>query len=92
MHIAVAKGAKAGKTFIEYVDYLADNHYVPPSSRDWVDHIRKKGNEANHEIVIMKSEDAEELLLFIAMLLKFIYEFPARMKSKAPKPSKPSAA
>jgi hypothetical protein len=73
MHIAVAKGAKAGKNFIEYVDYLADNHYVPPNSRDWVDHIRKKGNEANHEIVIMKPEDAEELLLFIAMLLKFIY-------------------
>ena len=44
-----------------------------------VDHIRKKGNEANHEIVLMEKEDAEDLLVFSEMLLKFIYEFPKRV-------------
>jgi hypothetical protein len=44
-----------------------------------VDHIRKKGNEANHEIAIMSRTDAEELISFIEMLLKFMYEFPARI-------------
>jgi hypothetical protein len=44
-----------------------------------VDHIRKKGNEATHEIALMGQADAEELIGFTEMLLKFIYEFPARV-------------
>jgi hypothetical protein len=82
MHIAVAKGAKAGENFVYYVEYLADKNYIPPDARDWVDHIRKKGNEANHEIVIMKADDAKDLLAFIEMLLRIIYEFPATIKRK----------
>jgi Domain of unknown function (DUF4145) len=82
MHIAVSKGAKAGETFIKYVEYLSNNNYVPPGAKDWVDHIRKKGNEANHEITIMGREDAEELIAFIEMLLKIIYEFPASIQKK----------
>lgn len=82
MHIAVSKDAEKGKSFAYYVDFLADNHYVPPGAKGWVDHIRKIGNEANHEIVIMPKEEAEELLSFCEMLLKIIYEFPATVKKK----------
>jgi hypothetical protein len=82
MHVAISKGAKPGDTFIAYVEFLAANNYVPPDAKDWVDHIRKRGNEATHEITIMKKEDAEELLAFSEMLLKVIYEFPAAMKRK----------
>jgi Domain of unknown function (DUF4145) len=78
MHIAVDAGAKAGAPFVEYVNYLADNHYAPPKSKEWVDKIRAHGNEANHEIIIKKKEDAEEIMVFLEMLLRFIYEFPAR--------------
>lgn len=82
MHIAVAKGASENLKFIEYVEYLSENHYIPPGSKDWVDHIRDKGNEANHEIVLGKREDAEELLNFVGVLLKMIFEFPAAMQRK----------
>ena len=82
MNIAVSKGAEEGLKFIEYVEYLSNKHFIPPDGKDWVDHIRTKGNEATHEISIMKKEDAEELITFIEMLLKFIYEFPATIKSK----------
>jgi hypothetical protein len=82
MNIAVAKGAEEGLKFIEYVEYLASKNYVPPDGQEWVDHIRKKGNEATHEIAIMVREDAEDLITFIEMLLKFIYEFPERIKKK----------
>ena len=91
MHIAVAQGAKAGISFVEYVDYLVNNHFAPPNSKDWVDKIRSHGNEANHEIVIKKKEDAEEIMTFLEMLLKFIYEFPARAtgtETEIPKTSK----
>ena len=86
MNIAVSKGAEMGKTFFEYVNFLSDKNYIPPDGGDWVDHIRKKGNEATHEILIMKREDATELITFIEMLLKFIYEFPASIKRKTNDP------
>ncbi|MFA6599185.1 MAG: DUF4145 domain-containing protein [Ignavibacteriaceae bacterium] len=82
MNIAVSKGAKEGLSFAEYVKFLAEKGYVPPGGEDWVDHIRKKGNEATHEIIIMGKGDAEELIIFLEMLLKFIYEFPNRIKRK----------
>jgi hypothetical protein len=70
---------KKVKLCITYVKHLADSGYVPPNGKGWVDHIRKKGNEANHEIVLMTKADAEELIAFAEMLLKFIYEFPAKV-------------
>ncbi len=79
MNIGVAQGADPGKPFVSYIEHLASNGYVPPNGRGWVDHIRKKGNEATHEIAMMSREDAEELITLSEMLLKFIYEFPNRV-------------
>ncbi|RYF38119.1 MAG: DUF4145 domain-containing protein [Comamonadaceae bacterium] len=84
MNIAVAQGAKPGETFIKYVEFLAASGYVPPNGKGWVDHIRKKGNEATHEIALMRQADAEELIGFTEMLLKFIYGFPARVPPATP--------
>ena len=44
--------------------------------------IRDKGNEANHQILLMTQQDAEELIDFVEMLIKFIYEFPNRVPKK----------
>ena len=82
MNIAVSKGASEGLKFYEYVNFLSAKNYIPPDGKDWVDHIRKKGNEATHEISIMNQENATELITFTEMLLKFIYEFPASIKRK----------
>jgi hypothetical protein len=79
MNVAVHVGAPENQPFIVYVEYLAKNGYVPPNGKAWVDHIRKKGNEANHEIALMNAADGEELIVFAEMLLKFIYEFPNRV-------------
>lgn len=84
MNIAVDRGAKAGLIFMDYVNYLSDNGYIPPNGKHWVDHIRKKGNEANHEITIMTEIDAKELLTFVEMLLRFVHEFP----NMIPEPNK----
>lgn len=82
MNIAVQQGAPEGLKFIEYVTYLADKGFVPPNGRHWVDHIRKKGNEATHEIAIMAEQDARDLISFIEMLLRFIYEFPSMVPAQ----------
>lgn len=84
MNIAVSKGANEGLSFAEYVKYLSEKGYVPPGGEEWVNHIGKKGDEPAHEIITMKKEDAEELIVFLEMLLKFIYEFPNRIKKILP--------
>jgi len=56
---------------------------VPPNGKGWVDHIRRKGNEATHEITVMTEADAKDLLSFAELLLKFIYEFPKRVPGSA---------
>lgn len=81
MNIGVKQGAEEGKPFIFYVNYLADQGYIPPNGRGWVDHIRKKGNEATHEIALMSKSDCEDLIAFSEMLMKFIYEFPNKVPS-----------
>lgn len=86
MNIAAAKGADEGLQFIAYVNFLETNHYTPPNSREWVDHIRKKGNEATHEIALMTADDARELVTFVEMLLRFNFEFPSKFKAPAAAP------
>lgn len=78
MNIAVHEGADEGKAFIEYIDWLAAEGYVPPNGKVWANRIREIGNEATHEIAVKTREEAETLLSFVGMLLKFIYEFPAK--------------
>ncbi len=73
MNVAVSQGADAGKSFFHYVEYLAENGFVPPNGRGWIDHIQKRGNETTHEIIVMSKENAEELISFVEMLLKFLH-------------------
>ncbi len=79
MHVAISKGAKVGLKFIEYVEYLSNENYIPRDAKAWVDQIRSTGNEANHEIVIMTEQQAKDLLSFVSMLLKLVYEFPSKV-------------
>jgi hypothetical protein len=78
MNVAVEHGAGEGKSFADYIDYLGNAGYVPPNGKVWLDRIRQTGNEATHEIAPKTREDAEQLIAFTGMLLKFIYEFPAK--------------
>ena len=82
MNIAVDQGAKENLAFVAYVNYLSDKGFVPPNGKKWVDHIRKKGNEATHEIHMMMFDDAKEILFFVEMLLIFLYEFPSMVQDK----------
>lgn len=91
MHVAVDKGAAAGENFVSYVNYLEQNHFTPPGSRDRVDYIRQAGNEANHEIKTMHQQDAENLITFSAMILQFVYEFGQKIKPPPQPPAPPTS-
>jgi len=81
MNLAVSEGADEGKSFVEYVNYLNDNNFIPPKGKAWVDAIRKLGNEANHSIEFKTPEEARLIITFTEMLLKFIYEMPGLLGS-----------
>lgn len=84
MNLAVHQGADAGKSFIFYIDYLNDNGFVPPNGKAWVDEIRKKGNIATHEAPSPSEGDASQIITFIEMLLRFVYEFPSMVTNENP--------
>lgn len=81
MNVAVSEGADEGQSFASYVRYLANEGHIPPKTTAWIDHIRDKGNEANHEIRIMRREDAERLIRFSEMLLRIMYEYPSEVEA-----------
>jgi len=81
MHLAVENGAPPNQRFIDYVEFLSDGGYVPSGGKEWIDYIRLRGNDANHEIKIVDATDAKRLISFIEMLLKCIYEFPESIKT-----------
>lgn len=82
MNLAVNLEAGKNLKFVQYVDYLKDENYIPKYSMDWVDRIRKSGNLATHEIGDIDRDEAEMLLKFTEMLLKITYEYPSFAENK----------
>lgn len=74
MNLAVREGAKEGLGFVEYVDYLESNGHTPKKGKEWVDRIRKMGNEANHAIAAKTQNDAESIVHLVEMLLRFNFD------------------
>lgn len=83
MHVAVDKGATKGKQFVDYVDYLVEQGHITPAMRDWVDQIRKLGNNATHEIPSPDYETANLALTFTTLLLKNMYEIAHLLNRKS---------
>lgn len=82
MNVAVNKGANGNGSFIQYVDYLAEN-VVGPSNRAWVDRIRTIGNAGAHELEQIGEANARSILRFVEMVLRLVYEYPAEAATGA---------
>lgn len=83
MHIAVnVANAKEGESFVNYVEYLKESNYIPPSGDNWLKYMKDLGNEKNHEIKIGNQNEAQKILKFVELLLVFIYEFPGEFQGK----------
>lgn len=79
-HIAQTElGASAKDTFTANIELLDKSHWIPPKGKHWVDHIKKMGNNATHNLKVFTEGEAKEILDFTAMLLKFGYDFANRL-------------
>lgn len=75
MNVAIDRGANPNLKYIEYVDYLLNEGYVPSKSKQWIDDIRKEGNSATHDETSKNKTDAKKILDFVQMLLLINYKF-----------------
>lgn len=89
MHIAVEKEAEEDKSFAYYVNYLSENGYVTKGSEAWVNAIRETANEATHKIIHANRPEAELIVEFSEMILKNIYEYPAKLTLRVNSASQP---
>jgi hypothetical protein len=80
MHVAVEKGAAQGLGFAAYVEYLDKQGYLGKDGKPWVDLIRQSANEAAHELVLMSRDVSAHVMDLAEMLLKLVYEFPAKIR------------
>lgn len=86
-HIAVEKGLpeKDGKdrapSFEACLMHLREVGIITPPLHDWVEHIRKIGNEANHDLAAIQPESATRVATFTRQLLVTTYEMPHKMNA-----------
>ena len=80
MNVAVSQGAPDSlPNFAQYVEWLEGNGYVATAAKPWVTHIRRKGNEAVHEIPPTNAKDARDVMTFTEFILRTIFEFPKKL-------------
>ena len=82
MNLAVSLGAPENQSFKSYIDYLESEGYTPPKGKDWIDEIRRAGNEANHEIRIVGQDEVKRILYFTGLVLQLIYSASHYLKKK----------
>ena len=73
MNVAVDKGAKPDKKFVQYVAYLESNGHVVSSLKNMATVVKDNGNAAAHEIDPPSRERAEYTLKFTRRILDTVY-------------------
>lgn len=81
-YVADDRGAPKS-TFKGYVEWLNTNGFVPPGGEVWVGRIKDTGNDAAHDLELLSREAVTMVLDFTELLLRFVYEAPARMAADA---------
>lgn len=80
MNTAVENGAKCNLRFIEYVNYLDEEHLFHRKCKPLLDKIKTKGNKANHEIEQVSQADASLIMQLTYQMLLYIYEIPGELE------------
>lgn len=75
MVAAHEQGADEDQSFLDYVNYLADEALTFPQAKTAIDRIRDIGNDANHEVDFVETEEAKEALQITHYLLEALYGF-----------------
>lgn len=75
-HMARTRGAPDEASFVDCIIFLEEGGYIPPDGSHWVNHVGQQNRDDGDRIRVRSAGDAEDLLRFTEMLLRFNYEFP----------------
>jgi len=57
--------------------YLEENHWLPKGALKLGEKIRKKGDEVNHLGSLPATDEAQETIAFMELVLRYVYQVPA---------------
>lgn len=81
INYANSKGAQDSVSFISGIDYLVENNYMPENRGDLIKNIKVREYPTKKEFKMSNKEEAEEIISFIDILLKFNSEFEVQSKT-----------
>lgn len=70
-------------SFAKYIEWLEANQHIPKKGRVWVDWIRSRGNQENHELVRASSQEADRMISFVHALLLWNYVLEAEYQESS---------
>ena len=75
-YVTLALGASRNNVsnFADDINWLKNNHWLPPGADTWAHVIRTKGNRSIHETENSSRDDAASMLYLTAMLLRHVWE------------------
>ena len=74
MNLVVDHGARAGKRYAEYVDWLVAKGYITGSIREQIEFVRVCGNNASHDPNPVGKKRAMATFMLATELLRRLYE------------------
>ena len=73
----------AGRNLKQEIDDLASKGILPPTMKDWSDHVRELGNDSAHPNPGQdptKPQDARDIVNFLDFLLDYLYALPHQIQ------------
>ncbi len=82
MQIALREKGAEGKNLKQEIENLANKGVLPPTMKEWSDHVREIGNESAHPMPDAEAKDqkdAQDIIKFLDFLLEYLYDLPFKI-------------
>lgn len=82
LQIALRDNEAEGRTLKAEIADLASKGLLPPTMKDWSEHVRELGNDSAHphpDQDATRQADAEDIVEFLDFLLNYLYTLPHRI-------------
>ena len=83
LQLALRDHQAIGGSLKQEIDDLASKGILPPTMKEWADHVRELGNDSAHpdpEQDLTNPQDAHDIVGFLNFLLECLYTLPHRIQ------------
>ena len=79
LQVALRSQSAKGNNLKQEIDDLAEKGILPPTMKEWSDHVRELGNDSAHPKPAQdptNPQDARDIVSFLDFLLEYLYTLP----------------